>query len=112
NGAVAIVALQPLGGWISDAIAHYASWDIDRGGNLVGSFLAGTFLPLVLTGLHQGLVPIHVELVQAHGYYALFPILAMAGVCQIGAAIAVLMKTRNSRLKKLIKGALPVGLLG
>lgn len=41
---------------------------------LVGAVLAGTFLPLVLTGLHQGLVPIHVELVQAHGYNALFPI--------------------------------------
>ncbi|MCO4136439.1 PTS transporter subunit EIIC [Citrobacter portucalensis] len=112
TGVIAIVALQPLGGWISESIAHGASWAIDRGGFLVGAVLAGTFLPLVLTGLHQGLVPIHVELVQAHGYNALFPILAMAGVGQIGAAIAVLMKTRNARLKKVIKGALPVGLLG
>ena len=54
----------------------------------------------------------HVELVQAHGYNALLPILSMAGVGQVGAAIAVLMKTRNARLKKMIKGALPVGLLG
>lgn len=100
TGVIAIVALQPLGGWISESIAHGASWAIDRGGFLVGAVLAGTFLPLVLTGLHQGLVPIHVELVQAHGYNALFPILAMAGVGQIGAAIAVLMKTRNARLKK------------
>ena len=53
----------------------------------------------MLTGLHQGLVPIHVELVQAHGYNALLPILSMAGVGQVGAAIAVLMKTRNARLK-------------
>ena len=30
-----------------------------------------TFLPLVLTGLHRGFAPIHVELVQAHGYNAL-----------------------------------------
>jgi PTS system sucrose-specific IIC component len=111
-GTVAIVALQPLGGIISEAIAHGATWAIDRGGVLVGAVLAGTFLPLVLTGLHQGLVPIHVELVQAHGYNALLPILAMAGVGQVGAAIAVLMKTRNARLKKVIKGALPVGLLG
>ncbi|MGT3087540.1 PTS transporter subunit EIIC, partial [Salmonella enterica] len=109
TGTIAIVALQPLGGWISESIAHGASWAIDRGGFLVGAVLAGTFLPLVLTGLHQGLVPIHVELVQAHGYNALFPILAMAGVGQIGAAIAVLMKTRNARLKKVIKSALPVG---
>ena len=111
-GTVAIIALQPLGGVISEGIAHGASWAIDRGGLLVGAILAGAFLPLVLTGLHQGLVPIHVELVQAHGYNALFPILAMAGVGQVGAAIAVLMKTRNARLKKVIKGALPVGLLG
>lgn len=111
-GTVAIVALQPLGGIISEAIAHGATLAIDRGGVLVGAVLAGTFLPLVLTGLHQGLVPIHVELVQAHGYNALLPILAMAGVGQVGAAIAVLMKTRNTRLKKVIKGALPVGLLG
>ena len=111
-GTVAIVALQPLGGWIAESIAHGATWAIDRGGLLVGAILAGTFLPLVLTGLHQGLVPIHVELIQAHGYNALLPILAMAGVGQVGAAIAVLMKTRNARLKKVIKGALPVGLLG
>ncbi|HHA1753978.1 TPA: PTS transporter subunit EIIC [Enterobacter kobei] len=112
TGSVAIVVLQPLGGWISDAIAHGASLAIDRGGLLVGPVLSGTFLPLVLTGLHQGLVPIHVELVQAHGYNALLPILSMAGVGQVGAAIAVLLKTRNARLKKVIKGALPVGLLG
>lgn len=111
-GTVAIIVLQPVGGVISEGIAHGASWAIDRGGLLVGAILAGAFLPLVLTGLHQGLVPIHVELVQAHGYNALFPILAMAGVGQVGAAIAVLMKTRNARLKKVIKGALPVGLLG
>lgn len=111
-GTVAIVVLQPLGGWIAESIAHGATWAIDRGGLLVGAILAGTFLPLVLTGLHQGLVPIHVELIQAHGYNALLPILAMAGVGQVGAAIAVLMKTRNARLKKVIKGALPVGLLG
>ncbi len=37
TGSVAIVALQPLGGWISEAIAHGASLAIDRGGLLVGS---------------------------------------------------------------------------
>ncbi|MEN5017693.1 PTS transporter subunit EIIC [Erwinia sp. Eh17-17] len=112
TASLAILLLQPLGGMISDVIAHGATLAIDRGGVLVGAVLAGTFLPLVLTGLHQGMVPIHVELVQAHGYNALLPILAMAGVGQVGASLAVLMKTRNARLKKLVKGALPVGILG
>jgi PTS system sucrose-specific IIC component len=112
TASIAIVALQPLGGLISDAIAHGATLAIDKGGLVVGAVLSGVFLPLVLSGLHQGLVPIHVELIQTHGQNALLPILAMAGVGQVGAALAVLMKTRNPRLKKLIKGALPVGLLG
>ena len=112
TASIAIVALQPLGGLISDAIAHGATMAIDKGGLVVGAVLSGAFLPLVLSGLHQGLVPIHVELIQTHGQNALLPILAMAGVGQVGAAIAVFMKTRNQRLKKLIKGALPVGLLG
>ena len=112
TASIAIVALQPLGGLISDAIAHGATLAIDKGGMVVGAVLSGVFLPLVLSGLHQGLVPIHVELIQTHGQNALLPILAMAGVGQVGAALAVLLKTRNQRLKKLIKGALPVGLLG
>lgn len=112
TASIAIVALQPLGGLISDAIAHGATLAIDKGGLVVGAVLSGVFLPLVLSGLHQGLVPIHVELIQTHGQNALLPILAMAGVGQVGAALAVFMKTRNPRLKKLIKGALPVGLLG
>ena len=112
TATLAIVILQPLGGMISDVIAQGVNTAIDRGGLLVGAVLAGTFLPLVLSGLHQGLVPIHVELIQSHGVNPLLPILAMAGVGQVGAAIAVLMKTRNPGLKKVIKGALPVGILG
>lgn len=112
TATLAIIILQPLGGLISDGIAHGVNIAIDKGGLLVGAILAGAFLPLVLSGLHQGLVPIHVELIQAHGSNPLLPILAMAGVGQVGAAIAVYMKTRNARLKKVIKGALPVGILG
>ncbi|MCW6542660.1 PTS transporter subunit EIIC [Yersinia ruckeri] len=112
TASLAILLLQPLGGYISEVITHGVNLAIDRGGLLVGAILSGLFLPLVLSGLHQGLVPIHVELVQAHGSNPLLPILAMAGVGQIGAALAVLMKTRNTRLKKVIKGALPVGILG
>ncbi|OON37598.1 PTS sugar transporter subunit IIC [Izhakiella australiensis] len=112
TATIAIVALQPLGGLLSQAIAQGVTLALDRGGALIGALLAGSFLPLVLTGLHQGMVPIHVELIQAHGSNALLPILSMAGVGQVGAAVAVLLKTRNKRLKKIVKGALPVGLLG
>lgn len=112
TASLAIVVLQPLGGAVSDAIAHGVNVAIDRGGMAVGAVLAGSFLPLVLTGLHQGMVPLHVELIQGHGVNPLLPILAMAGVGQVGASLAVLVKTRSARLKKVLKAALPVGVLG
>ncbi|MGE5630379.1 MAG: PTS transporter subunit EIIC, partial [Caulobacteraceae bacterium] len=112
SGFVAMIVLQPLGGMISDGIGAIVTGAIQTGGAFVGAILAGTFLPLVMTGLHQGLTPIHADLLKNFGENALLPILAMAGAGQVGAAIAVYVKTKNKKLKKTVASALPVGILG
>lgn len=112
SGIVAIVIIQPIGGIIANAIATASMYGLQNGGAFAGFILAGTFLPIVMTGLHQALIPIHFQLIQEIGYTPLFPILAMAGAGQVGASFAVLLKTKNTRLKKIIKTALPVGILG
>ena len=43
--------------------------------------------------------------------YSLLPILAMAGAGQVGAAIAIYVKTKNKRIKNVIKGGFPTGFL-
>lgn len=112
SGFVALLVLQPAGGAISDAIGNTVKVAIKGGGAFTGFILAGTFLPLVMTGLHQGLTPIHADLLKTTGQTLLLPILAMAGAGQVGAAIAVLVKTKNNRLKKTIWSGLPIGILG
>ncbi|QUH18827.1 PTS transporter subunit EIIC [Alkaliphilus sp. B6464] len=112
SGFVAMIVLQPLGGMISDGIGNVVTSAIETGGPVVGALLAGTFLPLVMTGLHQGLTPIHADLITKLGVNTLLPILAMAGAGQVGAAFAVYVKTKNERLKRTVKSALPVGILG
>jgi len=107
-----LVAVQPLAGWLSLAITSGLKVVLDIGGVIAGAVLAGTFLPLVMVGLHHGLTPIHMELIQKLGSTPLLPVLAMAGAGQVGAAIAVYVKTKNKRLRNIIKGALPVGFLG
>ncbi|MDR2938786.1 MAG: PTS transporter subunit EIIC [Clostridiales bacterium] len=77
-----------------------------------GFLLSALFLPLVMLGLHQGLTPIHTELINTVGYTVLLPILACAGAGQVGMAIAVYLKTKNPKLKGLISNALPIGILG
>ncbi len=109
---VAIFALQPLGGMISEGIGAITYASIEQGGAFTGFILGGTFLPLVMTGLHQGLTPIHADLLFTKGVTILLPILAMAGAGQVGASFAVYCKTKNPQLKRTITSALPVGILG
>jgi sucrose PTS system EIIBCA or EIIBC component len=112
TGIATLFVLQPVGGFVSDLITKGLLGLIDMGGIFAGLILAGTFLPLVVTGLHQGLTPVHMELINTIGDDPLLPILAMGGAGQVGAAFAIYFKTKNERLKKVIKGGLPVGMLG
>lgn len=112
SSLAAIIVLQPIGGLLSEAIGALAIFGIAQGGAIAGFILGGLYLPVVLMGLHQGLTPIHAELIARTGVTILLPILAMAGAGQVGAAIAVYFKTKNLRLKKTIASALPVGIMG
>ncbi|HLR66574.1 MAG TPA: PTS transporter subunit EIIC [Virgibacillus sp.] len=111
-GIVSLYAVMPVAGLVSDGITNGLTALIDVGGVVAGAVLSGFFLPLVMVGLHHGLTPIHAELINAYGGTALLTILAMAGAGQVGAAIAIYVKTKNKRLKNIIKGSLPVGFLG
>ena len=111
-GTAAIFILQPVGGFVSDAIGKAATTAIQSGGAFVGFILAGVWLPLVMFGIHQAMTPIHVDLISQFGVTILLPILAMAGAGQVGASIAVYFKTKNKSLKKTIASALPVGMMG
>lgn len=112
GGFASFYVLQPIGGVLSDGVINLFKTLLDMGGAIIGFILAGTFLPVVMTGLHQGLMPVHMEFLNIQKANPLMPILAMAGAGQVGAAAAVYLKTKNNKLKEIIKGALPVGILG
>ncbi|MGG4412278.1 PTS transporter subunit EIIC [Niallia taxi] len=112
TGIVTYLVFMPIGGLISDGITKGLLSILDMGGVVAGFVLGATFLPLVVTGLHQGLTPVHLELINSIGDDPLLPILAMGGAGQVGAAFAIYMKTKKARLKRAIGGALPSGLLG
>ncbi|GEL08179.1 PTS transporter subunit EIIC [Salisediminibacterium halotolerans] len=111
-GVGTIIVLQPIGGFIAEGVTLAINGVLDVGGAIAGAILAGTFLPLVMVGMHHGLTPIHLEFIESQGATPLLTILAMAGGGQVGAAMAVFVKTNNKKLKNNIKGALPVGFLG
>jgi PTS system sucrose-specific IIC component len=112
TGFATFYVLQPIGGLLSDGIINSFKTMLSLGGVAAGFVLAGTFLPVVMTGLHQGLLPVHMEFLNVQKANPLMPILSMAGAGQVGAACAVYLRTKNINLKTIIKGALPVGILG
>lgn len=113
TGLVTIFGLMYAAGEVATAIGTAATWLLAHGGAMAGFVLGGLFLPLVMLGLHQALIPIHTTLIEQQGYTVLLPILAMAGAGQVGAAIAVYFRLPHNRsIRTTIKSALPAGFLG
>ncbi|WP_371528548.1 PTS transporter subunit EIIC [Streptomyces sp. NBC_01283] len=113
SGLVTIFGLMFLAGEVSTGIGTAANWLLDNTGAFAGLVLGGLFLPLVMLGLHQALIPIHTTLIEQQGFTVLLPILAMAGAGQVGCAIAVYKRLKNNTsIRTTIKSALPAGFLG
>lgn len=116
---VFVFAIMPVAGFASDLLVKVLNLLIVSTNPVVsiisGYVLSALFLPMVLLGLHHGLIPIYAVQLQSMGGVSLFPVLAMAGAGQVGAALAIYIKARgvgNKQIQKIIYGALPAGFLG
>ncbi len=119
TGLIYVFAVMPLAGYFSDGLVYVLSFIINSSDPVVsvisGYVLSALFLPMVLLGLHHGLIPIYAVQLEQLGGVSLFPVLAMAGAGQVGAAIAIYFiarRVKNTRLQKVVTGALPAGFLG
>ena len=111
----ALIVFQPVGAWVSTALQTMLGTLLFANtlmAVVVGALLGAVFLGLVLTGLHHSLLLIHMEIFQLSGQNHLYPILAMAGMGQVGACLWVLCKTQNRALRQILLSGLPIGLLG
>lgn len=113
---MSLLIIQPFGAFLTKGIFTVMDVVYKQFGAFGGYILSAGFLPIVSVGLHQALTPIHVMLNNpdgpTQGINYLLPILMMAGGGQVGAGLALLLKTKNKRVKQLAKDALPVGILG
>ena len=111
TGALTFTVIMPLGGELFKGM----SWlFLHLNGNPFGTaILAGLFLIAVVFGVHQGFIPVYFALMDVQGFNSLFPILAMAGGGQVGAALALYYRSaRHSMIRNQVKGAIIPGLLG
>ncbi|EGY28928.1 Phosphotransferase system IIC component, glucose/maltose/N-acetylglucosamine-specific [Candidatus Regiella insecticola 5.15] len=111
TGSLTFTLIMPLGKELFKGM----SWlFMHLNGNPFGAaILAGLFLISVIFGIHQGFIPVYFTLIDTQGFNSLFPILAMAGSGQVGAALALYFRAKkNSLTRNQLKGAIIPGLLG
>ena len=114
-----ILIVMPITGLISTALVKLVGAVAMSESAVVravsGYLGAALFLPMVALGMHHGLVALYSVQLAEFGCVYLYPALAMAGAGQVGAALAIYLKCKacgNNRLKSVIAGTLPAGILG
>lgn len=107
-----IYIIYPISTFLTNGLAVVVTALVEKGGALVGMLLSGTFLPLVMTGLHRAITPIETTLLESTGIDLIRPILAMAGAGQVGAGIAVYMRTKSKKMRQVLAGSIPIGIMG
>lgn len=118
-GSVYIFGIMIATGYISDGIVWIIS-KLTLNDHVIVRLIAGfigaaLFLPLVMTGMHWALIGFYETEKLARGCITIYPVLAMAGAGQVGAAIALYIKAKrknNNKLMTNIKGSIVPGILG
>jgi PTS system sucrose-specific IIC component len=110
-GSALLFAIMPAAGIVSDGILHGLNGLLTNGGMAAGFVLSALFPFLISLGLHHGLFPIHIEMINATGHAPLFAIQIMSNAGMVGAATAVLLLTRDPVMKKIARGAIPTSIL-
>ena len=109
--AALLLVIMPVAGVVSNGILHGLNGLLSTGGIAAGFALSALFPFLISLGLHHGLFPIHLEMINATGHAPLFAIQIMSNAGMVGAATAVLLLTRDPMMKKIAKGAIPTSIL-
>lgn len=101
-----LIVLGPIGIYTGKYIAHGVQWLYATSG-VVGSFLFGTFRPLlVVLGMHYAITPINSQLIAEVGYSVISPANLTGNLAQGGACLGVFFLLRDKARKS---GALSSG---
>ena len=107
---------QPFGGFLTKQIYESLNILFEQMEVLGGFVLSTVFYPLSLLGLQGAITSINTILNDPEGptkgLNYILPVLMTASGGQIGAAVAIFIKTKNKKIKKIIRSTLPVSILG
>lgn len=111
TGVLYLLVLMPITGWLSDQVIQGIMYLLNTTGIFGGFVLATLFPSLIATGLHHGLAPINMELINSTGATPIVTVQIMSNCGLLGAGLALALLSKNSKVKEIAKGVLPATFL-
>lgn len=106
------LAIGPISTWAGSLLGAATIWIYELSPLVAGLILGGFWQVFVLFGLHWGLVPIAMNNLTAMGNDPVLATTVMVCFAQIGAVLAVMLKTKDKKLKSLTVPAFISGIFG
>lgn len=101
SAPIALIVIGPLGGIIGNGLAAVIDFLSNKLGFVIVGILAATFPFIVMTGMHHALTPIGLNAIAGGCDTLIFVPQVCANIAQGGAAIAVAVKSKDSKMKQL-----------
>ncbi|TDL69632.1 PTS beta-glucoside transporter subunit IIABC [Paenibacillus amylolyticus] len=106
------ILIGPVSTWAGQLIGAGATGIYDLSPVITGLLIGGLWQVFVLFGLHWGLVPVMLLNLSTSGADPVIAMSFAASFAQIGAVLAVILKTKNTKLKSLGIPAFISGIFG
>nr|WP_026590600.1 beta-glucoside-specific PTS transporter subunit IIABC [Bacillus sp. UNC437CL72CviS29] len=109
---ITFIIIGPIATWAGQLLGQGTVWIYQLSPVVAGVFLGGLWQVIVMFGLHWGLVPIGINNITTMGSDPIIPLTFAASFAQIGAVLAVWLKTKQQKLKTLSIPAFISGIFG
>jgi len=109
---VTFLLIGPVATWASNLLGQGTLFLYNLSPVIAGIILGGLWQVIVIFGLHWGLVPIAINNVATMGFDTILALVFAASFAQIGAVLAIMVKTKNQKLKTLSIPAFISGIFG
>lgn len=106
------LVIGPISTWAGSLLGGATLWIYELSPIVAGLVIGGFWQVFVIFGLHWGLVPIAINNLTTMGYDPVLATTVMVCFAQTGAVLAILLKTKDKKLKSLSVPAFISGLFG
>lgn len=106
------LAIGPVATGLSQMLANGYQWIYVFAPWLAGAAMGALWQVCVIFGLHWGMVPLMINNLSALGHDSMLPMLLPAVAGQVGAVLAVFLRTHDKRLKVIAGSSVTAGIFG